>query len=45
LHDTIRIDLRVLAYWIQVEEGAQPSLVDVLLVAGIDIPAGPDDVA
>jgi transcriptional regulator with XRE-family HTH domain len=45
LHDTIKIDLRVLAYWMQVAAGARPSLVDVLLGAGIEIPAGLDDAA
>lgn len=43
LHDTIRIDLRVLAYWMAVAEGARPSLVDVMFAAGIEIPAGLDD--
>ncbi len=45
LHDTIRIDLRVIAYWMAVAEGARPSLVDVMFAAGIEIPTGLDDAA
>jgi transcriptional regulator with XRE-family HTH domain len=45
LHDAIRIDLRVLAYWMAVAEGARPSLVDVMFTAGIEIPTGLDDAA
>jgi transcriptional regulator with XRE-family HTH domain len=45
LHDAIRIDLRVLAYWMAVAEGARPSLVDVMFAAGVDVPTGLDDAA
>ncbi|WP_295560566.1 helix-turn-helix transcriptional regulator [uncultured Sphingomonas sp.] len=37
LHDAIGIDLRVLAYWMAIAEGARPSLVDVMFAAGIDL--------
>lgn len=53
LHDTIRVDLRVLAYWMALAEGARPSLVELLssiaptvgegpVIIGLDLGAGPD---
>lgn len=43
LHDKIGINVRVLSYWTEVAAGMRPSLVDVLLGAGIEIPAGLGD--
>ena len=40
LHDTIALNLRVLAYWMAIAEGARPSLVDVLLAEGVELPIG-----
>ncbi len=45
LHDAIRIDLRVLAYWMAVAEGARPSLVEVMFAAGVELPSGLDHAA
>ncbi len=39
LHDTIAIDLRILAYWMAIAEGAKPSLLDVLFAPSLDLAA------
>ena len=36
LHDAIAIDLRMLAYWMAVAEGATPLLVEVMFASGPD---------
>lgn len=41
LYDTIRVDLRVLAYWMELAEGARPSLVELLSSIEPFIGAGP----
>jgi hypothetical protein len=37
LHDAIAIDLRMLAYWMAVAEGATPSLVEVIFASRPDL--------
>lgn len=39
LHDTIAIDLRILAYWMAIAEGAKPSLVDVMFAPTLNVAA------
>ncbi len=39
LHDTIALDLRMLAYWMAIAEGAKPSLVDVLFAPTLNLAA------
>lgn len=39
LHDTIAIDLRMLAYWMAIAEGAKPSLIDVLFAPTLALAA------
>lgn len=41
LHRAIGLDLGMLAYWMEVAEGAQPSLVDALLACGAVTGVGP----
>ncbi len=39
LHDTIALDLRMLAYWMAIAEGARPSLVDVPFAPTLNLAA------
>lgn len=39
LHDAIALDLRMLAYWMAIAEGAKPSLLDVLFAPALDLAA------
>lgn len=39
LHDAIALDLRMLAYWMAIAEGAKPSLVDVLFAPTLNLTA------
>ena len=39
LHDAIALDLRMLAYWMAIAEGAKPSLVDVLFAPSLNLAA------